>query len=159
MNMLKNTPIALLALGTLIASALVASPASADLFKIQAEDGRIDNAGCGDDGPMETRFAQGALVVFHPGSGCSQTFSQLSPVASVTAIRYFTSGVAGEICGHFVISGLVSSSTPRLCSPNDTWTVAFFNANVRGATYAITWVADAPSPPWVNAWVDYHLGN
>lgn len=135
----------------------VALPARATDI-VQAEAGYIDDPGCGDDGPMRAEFvagASGSQVVFHPSSGCSQTFGT-SASATLGHIRYFTTGSVETHCGRFYVSGALSGSTATICASNDTWITARLSTTRGAGSYTITWVTEGGTPAWVNAYVDYH---
>lgn len=130
---------------------------------VEAESGSFNTPNCGDDGPMAVvnhSSASGGKVVFHPGNGCSQGFWWGS--FSLHSIRYYMTGMAGTMCGHFAAFGgssMVDYTNP-VCAAGNTWVTGTFQVQMTGTTaYELIWVTDGSTPAWVNAYVDYHVRN
>ncbi len=135
------------------------TPASALPAQAQAEGGTIDDPWCGDDGPMRKLTQNGAIVVFHPGAGCSQTFQAPTGTFGAATIRFYMTGAPGNLCGHFEFSGAIFGSSPSECAPGGQWvlsTFAVLTVTTTGGSYKVMWVPDGGGNEWLNAFVDYH---
>lgn len=141
---------------------LLPGGAKAEDVVVEAESGTVDNLLCGDDGPMRTldnTHASGGQLVFHPGDGCSMTFSGEHPRNRVTGIRFYMTGHDGTICGRFLLVGGIVGTTEAVCVKGSTFVTVPVTSSSRVGPYTIIWERGFGESPNINAFVDYHTGN
>lgn len=124
---------------------------------LEAEDGTIVNASCGDGGDAtgaQEESGGTGTVVFLPADGCAITFAKLPTGQAPTGVNFKVTGASGTICGYFVFSGAYTGQTANHCGGS------FGTAGVTtlpglGSTFTITWRVTSGTPTYCNAYVDY----
>jgi hypothetical protein len=132
---------------------------------IEGEYGTPVDYECASDGEsmgaVDMVDASNFAAMFYPESGCSATYG-IDALNSVNLIRFTMTEFPGDTtyCGHFAFSGAISGSSQPVCALGGTWIEVPAYTNIgAGGDFTATWVTDATTPTWVNAWLDVmHVG-